>query len=154
MRPPIIELPNGQACLGHNAHTPGKKFPCKDHQTGRVVHVKPSQARVETKIFVFVFFRFSRKKLTKIFVFAKGFAKVFAKISHSECRSGSRSYLNVYPDPNTSGIHLKFSRKPSREQKFFAKTFAQTKIFAKTFAKTNIFAKSERIFAYFRFSRK
>jgi hypothetical protein len=42
----------------------------------------------------------------------------------------------VYPDPNTGGCYLKFSRKPSREQKFFAKTFAKTKIFAKTFAKT------------------
>jgi hypothetical protein len=70
----------------------------------------------------------------------------------------------VYPDPNTGGCYLKFSRKPSWEQKFFATTFAKNKIFAKssaktkTFAKAKIFAKqnfakSERIFAYFRFSR-
>jgi hypothetical protein len=44
----------------------------------------------------------------------------------------------VYPDPNTGGCYLKFSRKPSREQKFFAKTFAKTKVFAKTFAKMKI----------------
>jgi hypothetical protein len=62
--------------------------------------------------------------------------KAFAKIFLSECRSRSRSPLNVYPDPNTGGCYLKFSRKPSREQKIFAKTFAKTKIFAKTnFAK-------------------
>jgi hypothetical protein len=104
------------------------------------------------------FFSLFAKKLTKIFGFAKvftkifGFAKVFAKIFHSEGESGFRNHLNVYPDPNTGGCYLKFSRKPSREQKFFAKTFAKTKISVKTFAKAKI-SKSERIFAYFRFSR-
>jgi hypothetical protein len=33
----------------------------------------------------------------------------------------------VYPDPNNGGCYLKVSRKPSREQKFFAKTFTKTK---------------------------
>jgi hypothetical protein len=69
----------------------------------------------------------------------KIFAKVFAKIFHSECGSGS--HLNVYPDPNIGGCNLQFSRKPSREQTFFAKTFAKKKICAKTFANTKIFAK-------------
>jgi hypothetical protein len=63
-----------------------------------------AQCRVETKIFVFVFFanilqtffsRFSRKKLAKFFVFAN----VFAKIFYLECGSGFRSHLNVYLDP-------------------------------------------------------
>jgi hypothetical protein len=73
----------------------------------------------------------------KIFVFAKIFCfeKVFAKIFHSECGSGYRSHLNMYPDPNTGGNYLKFSRKQSREQKCFAKT--------KTSAKTKTFAKAK-----------
>jgi hypothetical protein len=110
------------------------------------------------KIFVIVFsriffFYFSRKKLGKIF--------------HSECRSGSRGQLTVvYPDPKHCWMlpknHLKKFRfwwKASRTQKYLQKHEQKLKFFAKSFAKTKIFmrqnlAKSERIFAYFRFSRK
>jgi hypothetical protein len=93
-------------------------------------------------------FRFSQKKLTKIFIFAKvftkicvfakgfakffGFAKVFAKIFHSECGSGSRSHLNVYPDPNTGGCYLKFSWKPSQEQNYFRENFRKNENFRET----------------------
>jgi hypothetical protein len=71
-------------------------------------------AKFFAKFFVFA------KVFCKILVFAKicVFAKVFAKIFLSECGSGSRRHLNVYPDPNTGGCYLKFSRKPSRGQKF------------------------------------
>jgi hypothetical protein len=56
------------------------------------------------------------------------------------------------------GENDNLKRKPSLQQNF-PKTFLKTKIFAKINAKAKIFAKryfakSERIFAYFRFSRK
>jgi hypothetical protein len=111
--------------------------------------------RVETKMFVFILSRnfcplFAQKSFqkvakifvfekvfVKIFVFAKGFAKIvaftklFAKIFHSQCGSGSRSHLNVYPDLNTGGCYLKFSRKPSRKQKIFGGKLRENEFFAK-----------------------
>jgi hypothetical protein len=71
--------------------------------------------RAETKLFVFVFSREKKislfaKKLTKMFVFAK----VFAKILHLKFVSGFRSHLNVYPDLKH---WLKFSQ-VSRKRNF------------------------------------
>jgi hypothetical protein len=104
-------------------------------------YVAPAQVGLKRK-FSFSYFRknffcFLRKKLAKS---CEHFRKSFRE--NLERGSGSRSHLNVYPDPNTGGCYLIFSRKPSWEQKFFTKTVAKTKMFAKTFAKTKIFVKS------------
>jgi hypothetical protein len=67
--------------------------------------------------------------------------KFFAKIFYSECGSGSRSQLNVCPDPK----HLKkisFLAEGFENTKIFAKTWAQTKIFTKILQKPKLFVKT------------
>jgi hypothetical protein len=88
-------------------------------------------ARVESKIFVFAFKQKIRKKFFSLFCkkslrkVAQIFVshKVFPKIVHSQCGSGSRSQMNVYPDPKRLWMlpknHLKkccFWRKASRNK--------------------------------------
>jgi hypothetical protein len=119
------------------------------------------------KIFVFA------KVNSKIFVFAKVFMKVFAKIFYLECGSGFRSHLNVYPVPKhwfktipgTKILCENFRENEKflgnfRVNENFCETVAKTFVFAKNFAKMKAklfvkrnFMKSERIFAYFCFSR-
>jgi hypothetical protein len=49
----------------------------------------------------------------------------------------------VYPDPNTGGCYLKFSRKPSREQKIFRENFRENENFREKFRESENFRETK-----------